>query len=156
MLSGVEPDAGRDYLAASTASARADFAAWFWEHRPDSLPLSREDYLSRARQARGFFGQTDLIGDDRVPVYVRFGPPRREVYDPTQFRSETLTIVVNPAEVWTYDSAGFQFDFVKTGTAFKLAGESRFGPAVVVPSLEEVDLGRTPPRPGPEARSAGL
>jgi len=154
-LASISPDAGRQFLSTTGPAARAEFLDWFWQGRKDSLP-ARQTYESRARQARSFFGQIDLLNDDRVKTYIRFGPPHRESYEPEPVRSDTLTLLVNPAEIWTYDSAGFQFDFVKTGTAYRQVGESRFGPAVMYPSLEEVDLGRPVPAPRADAVSAGL
>jgi len=155
VLSSISADAGRQFLSTAGPAARTEFLDWFWQDRRDSLP-ARETYESRARQARSFFGRIDLLNDDRVKTYIRFGPPHRESYEPEPVRSDTLVMLVNPAEIWTYDSAGFQFDFVKTGTAYKQVGESWFGPSVLYPSLEEVDLGRPVPAPRADASSAGL
>jgi hypothetical protein len=96
------------------------------------------------------------LNDERVGTYIRYGPARREQYEPHAIQTETCRIFVNPAEIWSYDSIGRQFDFVKTGTAYKVVGESRYGPAAVMPSLEEVDLGRKAPEPAMDARHLGL
>jgi hypothetical protein len=113
---------------------------------------TRADYLERAATASRFFGTVDLVNDERVTVYIRYGAPRRETFEPKAAGDETTAVYVNRAEIWTYPSAGRQFDFVKTGTAFKQVGESRFGPGAVAPSLEPVDLGRPAPEPATDAR----
>jgi len=157
MLASIAPDAAADYLSASTPLARADYLKWFWtqsSHAADSA--GQGAYRRRAAQARGFFGATDLLGDDRVRAYVRYGPARRETFEPKTVRSETLTIVVEPAEIWTYDSLGLQLDFVKSGVPYKLVGESEFGPRVTMPALEQVDLGRPAPAVAPDAKPLGL
>ncbi len=146
--------AGRNYLAEPSEQGRADYLDWFWQN--SGYAGDRDQYWDRAQKARGFFGAVDLLGDDRVKTYIRYGPARREQFNPQQFRSETLTVVVRPAEIWSYDKLGFQFDFVKTGTAYKLVGETRFGPGVVVPMLAQVDLARAAPPPREEALSFDL
>lgn len=157
VLSSIDEAAAHQYATLSIPAGRADFLDWFWQHSPAAPgPLRREEYYQRAREARGFFGAVDLLGDDRVRTYVRFGPPRREAYEPSPVTDETVRVIVNPAEIWTYSKLGYQFDFVRTGTAFKLVGETRFGPAAVAPALEEVDLGRPAPRAAPEARALDL
>jgi hypothetical protein len=98
----------------------------------------------------------DFTADDRVKTFIHYGPPRRETFDPQVQQSETLRIVVSPAEIWTYDSIGLQLDLVKTGVPYKLVGTSRFGPHVTVPALEEIDLGAAVPAPASDARPLGL
>lgn len=155
VLRTLSPSTAADYLNQASASERAELADWFWQHNPDTAGSStvvRAGFLNRAATATRFFGGIDLLNDDRVAVYIRHGAPRRETFEPRTAASETLTVYVNRAEIWTYPSVGRQFDFVKTGTAFKLVGESRFGPGARPPSLEEVDLGRPAPKPAPDAR----
>jgi hypothetical protein len=164
VLLSLAPDAARAYATQNSAKARADYLDWFWRNPPSglesaldsALPALPEFYRGRARDARSFFGALDLLNDDRVPVYIRHGPARREQFDPQPVRNESTLISVNPAELWTYDSLGRQFDFVKSGTAYRLVGESRFGPNAVMPALEPVDLGRPAPAPAPDARPLEL
>jgi len=163
VLAAIAPDAAQVYASSSTARGRADYLAWFWKNPPpDPRPIDTRlwtlssFYRGRALDARSYFGATDLLNDDRVRTYIRYGPARREQYEPHAIETETCRIFVNPAEIWSYDSIGRQFDFVKTGTAYKVVGESRYGPAAVMPSLEEVDLGRKAPEPAMDARHLGL
>jgi len=171
VLAALAPDAAQQYASAGSAVSRADFLEWFWKNPPPDLqsisdsrlstldsPLSTLSsfYRQRAFQARSYFGSTDLLNDDRVRTYIRYGPARREQYDPRVVETESTRAFVNPAEIWSYDSLGRQFDFVKTGTAYKVVGESRYGPAAIVPALEEVDLGRTAPVFRSDARPLGL
>lgn len=153
VLAAIAPDAAQQYASAGSAQSRADFLEWFWKNPPPDLestpdsPLSTLSsfYHQRAHDARSYFGATDLLNDDRVRTYIRYGPARREQYEPHAIETETCRIFVNPAEIWSYDSIGRQFDFVKTGTAYKVVGESRYGIGAVMPSLEPVDLGRSVP-----------
>ncbi len=164
VLAAIAPSAAQQYASSSTARARADYFDWFWRNppplpgsTPDSLlPTPRSFFRQRALQARTFFGATDLLNDDRVRTYIRYGPARREQYEPHAIETETSRIYVNPAEIWSYDSLGRQFDFVRTGTAYKEVGESRYGPGAVMPSLEPVDLGRPAPAFAKDARPLGL
>jgi hypothetical protein len=164
VLAAIAPDAAQEYASSSTAQARAEYLAWFWRNPPplsgsppsSLLPSPSSFYRQRALQARSFFGATDLLNDDRVRTYIRYGPARREQYEPHAIETETCRIFVNPAEIWSYDSIGRQFDFVKTGTAYKVVGESRYGIGAVMPSFEEVDLGRKAPEPAMDARHLGL
>jgi hypothetical protein len=163
-LAALAPDAAQQYATAGSARNRADFLQWFWRNTPalpgtpasSLLPSPSAFYHRRAREARSYFGATDLLNDDRVLVYVRHGPARREQYDPRVVETETSRVFVNPAEIWSYDSLGRQFDFVKTGTAYKIVGDSRYGPGAVMPALEPVDLGEPPPAFAADARPLGL
>ncbi len=154
VLASLAPEAGAAYLTAGTKAGRADYLEWFWNQSP--LAVERSRYYERAVQARTFFGQLDLLGDERVRTYIKFGPARREVFQAKTTRTESLTIVVPAAEIWTYDSLGLQFDFVKTGVAYKQVGSSEFGPRVTMPALEQVDLGRAAPQPAADAEPLNL
>jgi hypothetical protein len=164
VLAAIAPDAARKYASSGSAQCRADYLDWFWRNPPPGLVSTLDSRLStlalfyrqRALQARTFFGTTDLLNDDRVRTYIRFGPARREQYEPRAVETETNRTYVNAAEIWSYDSIGRQFDFVRTGTAYKTVGESRYGRSAVMPSLEPVDLGRTAPAFSNDARPLGL
>ena len=159
ILASLDPAAAETYSGAPSRAERRAYFDWFWTesasadiNAPEAL---QQMYRERAERAREFFGQVDLLNDERVRTYIRHGPARRESFDPEQIRSETLTVIVNPAEIWTYDSLGLQFDFVKSGTAFRLVGETASGPGVAAPALEPVDLGLPAPSPAPGAEPLG-
>lgn len=160
ILKSLDPPRARQYAALGSNVDRDALLDHFWQEFDSSCGLepnqARQRHQQRAERAWRLFGATDLMNDDRVLTYIRHGPPHREAYNPRPVDSESLTLTVNPAEVWTYGEIGREFDFVKTGTAYKLVGESSFGPDVVMPSLEEVDLGGLPPAPGPNALPLGL
>ncbi len=149
VLASLSAEHAAQYLAQGSGPARADYLDWFWNQSPFARGLAEQDarqtYHERAVKAREFFGQTDLVGDDRVRTYIRYGAPKRETFEPEPVRDETLVIIVNPAEIWTYDKLGRQIDFVKTGVAYKQVGETRFGPDFMPPFFAQVDLGW--PRP---------
>ncbi len=154
ILASLDQDAAQDYQVQPSADTRTGYLEWFWGS--SEFIAEKDLYWQRAVQARDFFGSIDLLGDDRVRTYIRYGPARRESYEPEPVRTETLTVIVNPAEIWTYDELGLQFDFVKKGTAYKLVGESRFGPAYTAPSFEQVDLVRPAPQLQEEVLSFDL
>jgi hypothetical protein len=149
ILRTLAPEAGEQYLTLSSAPARQDFLNWFWQSRGEA---EHRLYRERAEKARELFGRLDLLGDERVGVYIRYGPPRREEFAPRPVENETLRLFVNPAEIWTYDTLGLQFDFVKKGVGFKQVGFSRFGRAWFPPAFEPVDYGRPAPIPAPGAK----
>jgi GWxTD domain-containing protein len=160
VLASIDRQSAQDYASTTPGPQRDAFLDWFWRnHQPApgrTTGQERAELHRRAAQARTFFGSVDLLNDDRVRTYIRFGPPRRDQYEPRAVETETSRIYVNPSEIWTYDSAGWQFDFVKTGTAYKLVGDSRFGFGAVMPALEPVDIGRPAPSAAPDARQLGL
>ncbi|OYD14773.1 hypothetical protein CH330_07635 [candidate division WOR-3 bacterium JGI_Cruoil_03_51_56] len=150
ILASLNPNAGVQYLSEPTAAARSAYSSWFWRNSQfvaGKDTAAQKLYWQRALEAKNFFGTIDLMNDERVKTYIRYGPPHREAYQPKPVQHETLRIVVNPAEIWTYENLGRQFDFVKTGTAYKLVGESRFGPNIIAPSLEQVDFSQPAPEP---------
>lgn len=149
ILAALAPDDARQYLTLAGPAARDEYLDWYWQNRGPAA--GRDSYLERAVEARRFFGATDLFGDDRVRAYIRYGPPRRETFEPKAARSDTIRVFVDPAEIWTYADSGLQFDFVKSGVGFKLVGTSRFGPRVTLPALEPLDMMQPAPRPAPAA-----
>ena len=160
VLAAIAPNAAHDYVSSGNAQSRADYLDWFWRNQPvppgRTAEQERAAYRQRALQARAFYGAVDALNDDRVRTYIRFGPARREQYEPRAVETETSRIYVNAAEIWSYDSIGRQFDFVRAGTAYKAVGESRYGPGATMPSLEPVDLGRSAPAFSRDARPLGL
>jgi hypothetical protein len=153
VLAAIAPDAARKYATAGSAQSRAEYLDWFWRNPPplsgsspsSLLPSPSAFYHQRALQARTYFGATDLLNDDRVLTYIRCGPARREQYESKVVETETTRTFVNPAEIWSYDSIGRQVDFVRTGTAYKMVGESRYGPGAVMPALEETEVRQNAP-----------
>lgn len=164
VLAAIAPDAAQQYASAGSAQSRADFLDWFWRNPPPDLeptlhsPLSTLSSLfhQRTLQARAYFGTTDLLNDDRVLTYIRYGPAHREQYETRVVETETSRIFVNPAEIWSYDSIGRQFDFVRTGTAYKIVGQSEYGPHAVMPALEPAVFARSAPEFRSDAGSLGL
>jgi hypothetical protein len=160
VLAAIAPNAAVEYASSGTAGSRAAYLDWFWRNRPvppgRTAEQERAACRQRAFEARSFYGGIDALYDDRVRTYIRFGPARREQYEPHAVETDSCRIFVNPAEIWSYDSIGRQLDFVRSGTAYKAVGESRYGPGATMPSLEPVDLGRSAPPFSNDARSLGL
>ncbi|MGQ9678016.1 MAG: hypothetical protein ACUVUD_01885 [bacterium] len=146
ILKTVAPEAAREYLTLTTPQTRTDYLHWFWQNRGAEESTSLHH---RAYKARELFGTVDLLGDERILTYIRYGPPHREEYTPKPITTDTSRVYVNPAEIWTYDSLGLQFDFVKIGTGFRQVGHSRFGRNWFPSALEPVDYGAPPPPPVP-------
>ncbi len=164
VLAAFAPDAAQKYATAGSAQSRAEYLDWFWRNPPPLsgsspsflLPSPSSFYRQRALQARTYFGATDLLNDDRVLTYIRYGPARREQYESKVVETETSRTFVNPAEIWSYDSIGRQVDFVRTGTAYKMVGESRYGPGAVMPALEDTEVRQDAPVFTGDARPLGL
>ncbi|GEM_PF-727845 len=163
VLAAFSHDAAQQYATAGSPKNRADYLAWFWTNPPalptppsSLFPSPSAFYCNRAVQARAYFGAIDLLNDDRVLTYIRYGPAHREQYEPKVVETETTRTFVNPAEIWSYDSLGRQFDFVRSGTAFKLVGQSRYGPGARMPELELLERERPPARFPNDARPLGL
>lgn len=153
ILVALDLDAAKEFLSLANSNAKRDYLDWFWQQRGKE---EHERFYQRTVKAAEMFGRLDLLGDERILVYIRFGPPHREEYEPKPVVTETARLFVNPAEIWTYDSLGLQFDFVKKGVGFKEVGISRFGKAWLPSAFEEVDYGKPPPKPGPEAKKLDL
>jgi len=153
ILRALEPMAAEQYLTLGSATARQDYLNWFWQNRGGA---EHRLYQERAKRAQELFGKLDLLGDERVGVYIRYGAPRREAFAPLPVGNETLRLFVNPAEIWTYDSLGLQFDFVRKGVGFKQVGFTRFGSAWFPPAFEPVDYGKPAPQPKPDAKPLAL
>jgi len=150
ILKALDPVAAKDYLTLNTPQNRAEYRNWFWQNRNVAeYPI----YLTRAIKAKELFGSLDLLNDERVVTYIRYGAPRREAYTPKPLPTDSGRVFVNPAEIWTYDSLGIQLDFVKFGTRFQQVGQSRFGKNWFPPALEPVDYGKPPPAPAPDHRT---
>ncbi|MEO0071504.1 MAG: hypothetical protein ABIK39_05415 [candidate division WOR-3 bacterium] len=149
ILKALNPVSAKEYLTLGTPEARDDYLRWFWQNQQAG---DYQTFYQRAKRARELFGTLDLLGDERVTTYIRYGPPRREEFAPKPVETETSRIFVNPAEIWTYDSLGLQFDFVKKGVGFKKIGTSRFGKSWLPAALEEVDYNKPPPKPAPDSR----
>ena len=86
ILAALSPEHAEQFLSHATRAARADYLDWFWTESPFSsgLPedMTRDKYRDRAEKAKEFFGRTDLLGDDRVKTYIRYGAAARETYEP--------------------------------------------------------------------------
>jgi hypothetical protein len=163
-LAAFSPDAAQQYATAGSAQNRADYLAWFWKNPPpgpksnlDSrLPTLASFYRRRALEARSYFGAIDLLNDDRVQIYIRHGPAHREQYEPRPVETGEGRVFVNPAEIWSYDAIGRQFDFVRTGTAYKIVGQSRYGPSARMPELELLEQERVAAAFPSDAKPLGL
>ncbi len=153
ILRTVDRGAAEEYLRLSDPANRADYLNWFWQKRDTG---EYRILKNRAERAKELFGKLDLLGDERIPVYIKYGPPRREEYAPRPLENETLRLFVNPAEIWSYDSIGLQFDFVKKGVGYQQVGFTRFGKGYFPPAFEPVDYGAQAPAPLASARKIDL
>lgn len=154
ILASLDARSAQEYVTQTPGKAREEYLDWFWHN--SAFGPSRAVFEQRARDARDLFGAVDLLNDDRVRTFIHYGPARRDQYEPQPVENESTRIIVNPAEIWSYDSLGRQFDFVRGGTAFKLVGQSQYGRAATMPALEQVDMGRAAPVPVAGAQPLGL
>jgi len=141
-LKGIDSTAADRYITMETSPERAVLYDSLFENKLEEQKV----FEQRIEEAFKEFGRVSPMLDDRLPVYVRYGPPpgRRKI-DPSKNAGVTSRIVIKPSEIWRYPSEGLEFDFVRMGRAYKIIARSEFGSRVLVPVLRETDL--TPPVP---------
>lgn len=133
-LRGIDSAAADRYLVLESSTERAAFFDRLFQDRADEKTV----FERRIDEAYREFGRASPMLDDRIPVYVRYGPPpgRRRI-DPTKIAGVTARIAVKPSEIWRYPSEGLEFDFIRLGRAFKIIARSEFGGQLLVPFLRE-------------------
>jgi hypothetical protein len=133
-LRAVDTTFAMEYLNAPSAADRRFLYDNYWRGKDSA----RVDFEERARYAFRTFGANAPLSDERLPTYVKYGPPsRRQEISPQKMIMITAKEVVRPAEIWSYRSAGLEFDFIRIARAYKVLVKSEFGDAVQVPYLKE-------------------
>lgn len=134
-LYGIDSLAATEYINLQSPTERARYYEEFWTGKEGE----RQDFEERIEYAFRKFAQYAPLSDDRMPIYVKYGPPsRREEITPLKKLIGKSKERVRQAEVWAYRGHGRIFDFVKIGYAYKLIGQSEFGERVQMPYLKEV------------------
>jgi len=141
-MRGVDSSAAYRYLDLKNSADRALLYDSIWSDRDEE----RNKFEDRIDFAYREFGRYEPLLDDRIPVYAQYGmPAERTSYTPQKLQISAARETVKPAEIWTYKKEGREFDFVKTGRAFRLIARSEFGERVQIPFLVEdsaaVDIG---------------
>lgn len=135
-LRGIDSLAAVAYLNLKSPTDRARFYEGFWTDREKD---ERQEFEERVEYAFRQFARYAPLSDDRMPVYVKYGPPsKREEITPQKRLLSSIREIVRPAEVWAYKKYGRIFDFVRLGRAFQLVSQSEFGEGVQIPHLKEV------------------
>ncbi|KPJ73306.1 hypothetical protein AMJ52_03895 [candidate division TA06 bacterium DG_78] len=125
-----------EYLNLESATERSHFYEQFWRGKNEEERLQFEE---RTEYAFRQFGKVAPLSDDRIPMYVTYGPPsKRDVITPQKKIGIKVTEVVKPAEIWTYKAQGLIFDFVRIAYAYKNIAQSTFGQNVRIPHLKEI------------------
>ncbi len=134
-LYGIDSLAATEYINLQSPTERARYYERFWTGKQEE----REDFEERVEYAFRQFAKYAPLTDDRMPIYVKYGPPsKREEITPLKKLMGKTKERVRHAEVWAYKSYGRVFDFVRIGRAYKLIGQSEFGARVQIPHLTEV------------------
>ncbi len=134
-LKGVDTVVAEQYLNLGSARERTVFYDEYWAGRDEE----RQIFEERSQYAFRQFGRNAPLSDDRIPIYVKYGEPtRREIITPEKKIGVSASLVVNPAEIWKYQSEGLMYDFVRVARAFQLMAQSTFGERVIVSHLKEV------------------
>jgi hypothetical protein len=134
-LRGIDTIAAEQYLSQGSARERTVFYDEYWAGRDEE----RQVFEERSQYAFRQFGRNAPLSDDRIQTYVKYGEPtRREIITPEKKIGVSASLVVNPAEIWKYQSEGLMFDFVRVARAYQLMSRSEFGEHVIVPHLKEV------------------
>lgn len=135
-LRAIDSLAAVEYINLPSATERARFYENFWR---DKETNEREKFEERIAYAYRTFGRYAPLGDDRIPIYVKYGTPsKREIITPQQKIAVGTREVVKPAEVWTYKAHGIMFDFLRVTRAYKIIAQVDFGDKVRIPHLKEV------------------
>ena len=141
-LKGIDSTTAVRYITMETSPERTVLYDSLFGNKPDE----RKVFERRIEEAFHEFGRVSPMLDDRLPIYVRYGPPPgRRRYDQTKTAGMVSRIMIKPSEIWRYPSEGLEFDFIRLGRAFKLIARSEFGSRIAVPSLRESEL--VPPAP---------
>lgn len=133
-LKGIDSVAADQYMNMESTKERTAFYENYWLGYDDERALFEERSAFACRQ----FGRVAPVSDDRIQVYVKYGEARREVITPEKKVGVSSSVVVHPAEIWTYKSEGLVFDFVRMARAYELISQSEFGDRVVIPHLREI------------------
>lgn len=133
-LMGIDTTSARVYLNLESPGDRSTFYENYWMNRGDE----RAVFEQRSKHAYAQFGRSAPLSDDRIPVYVKYGEPRREIITPEKRIGVNASLVINPAEVWTYYRDGLMFDFVRVARSYELISMSQFGDSVRIPHLKEI------------------
>lgn len=136
-LRGIDTLAAEEYINLSSVTERAEHYELFWQDKEEG---EREQFEERIVYAFRTFGRYAPLSDDRIPIYVKHGPPsRREEITPEKKIAVQRREQVKPAEIWTYKKDGLKFDFVRFTRAYDLIARSEFGERVDVPFFAEIE-----------------
>lgn len=133
-LRGIDSVAAYEYLNLESARDRALFYDDYWVGKGEE----RAEFEERSTYAFKNFGQHAPLSDDRIPVYVKYGEPRKEIITPEKKVGVTASVVVHPAEIWRYNREGLIFDFVRMTRAYELISQSEFGDRVTIAHFEDI------------------
>jgi hypothetical protein len=135
-LRGIDSLSAEEYINLPSATERAQYYENYWAGNDNA----REQFEVKSEYAYRQFGKYAPLADERIPVYVKYGPPfQREIITPQKKITIKTEEAVKPAEIWTYKADGIIFDFLRIGRAYKILVTSEFGERVRVPYLKEID-----------------
>lgn len=135
-LRGIDSLAATEYLHFDSPTERARYYTDFWAGNDEDRLIFEERTEIAFRQ----FGKHAPLSDDRVGIYVKYGPPfKREEITPQKKIAIKINEAVKPAEIWTYKKEGLIFDFVRFARAYKQIAITEFGEGVVIPYLNELE-----------------
>ena len=135
-LQGIDSLAATEYLNLESPTERSEYYENFWQDKKEE---EHQEFEERIEYAFRKFGRYAPLSDDRIPIYVKYGPPsKREEIIPQKMIVIKTKEAVKPAEIWTYRKHGIIFDFIRIARAYELIAQSEFGERVIIPYLKEV------------------
>ncbi len=135
-LRAIDSLAAMEYLNQKSPAERTQYYENFWNDKEEE---KRQEFEERVEYAFRQFAGYAPLSDDRMPIYVKYGPPsKREEITPQKKLAVKIKEVVKPAEIWTYKKYGIIFDFIRVARAYKVIAQSEFGERVRIPHLKEV------------------
>lgn len=133
-LRAIDSVAANEFLNLPSPTERNIFYERYWKTKEEE----REEFEKRTDYAFREFGKYAPLDDERISIYVQYGPPtRRYVITPEKKVGIVVKEYVRPAEIWTYKKEGIDFDFVRIGRAYRIVAKSMFGDSVIIPFLKE-------------------
>ncbi len=134
VLRSIDSVAATKYLNLPSPTERKYFYDQYWQGNEHE----KEVFEERAAYALKEFGRYAPLTDERIPVYVKYGKPnRRYAIAPERKVGIISREYVRPAEIWTYNDKGIEFDFVRLTRAYHIINTSYFGDSVFMPYLRE-------------------
>ncbi len=133
-LKAIDSISAERYINLPSPTERGYFYERYWQGKSEQ----RKEFEERIEYAYREFARLAPLSDQRIQIYVKYGPPSiRQQISPRKKLGVAQREIVRPAEIWTYNREGIEFDFIRIGQAYQIIACSEFGENVRIPFLKE-------------------